>query len=284
MRSDGMRRRGRVRRRIAGSRLAGIAALPERLRIAGGHDLRVARDTARWLFTSKEHTNFTYELEQRNREHLAWWVAEVSGRSVAEVREYFQEADSDTALRRHIRETTMAHPRRGLADPDARYGRRVAWYALVRLLRPAFVVETGADKGLGSVLIAAALLRNGYGHLTTIDINQDAAYLLAQRYRTVSDIRIGDSIEMLSMLGPGVELSIHDSVIDEGFEARELSAISPKLGDRGVVISDIAHASLALPAWSESRSRRYLHFQEIPVKHWYRGDAMGASVPAGATT
>ena len=39
------------------------------------------------------------------------------------------------------------------------YGRRLGWYALVRALKPRTVVETGADKGLGSCVLAALRLR-----------------------------------------------------------------------------------------------------------------------------
>jgi predicted O-methyltransferase YrrM len=268
----------RIRRKVAASRLATLGALPERVGIAAAHNAAALSGTVRWLVRSREHTNFTYELTTVNREQLAWWVAEVTGCEVLKSRELFAEVENDDELREHIKTTTRRHPRWRLANPSPPYGRRVAWYALVRLLRPEHVVETGSDKGLGSVLVAAALRRNGSGTLTTIDINPDAGYLLAGHYAEFASVRVGDSREILAQLST-VDLSIHDSVIDEDFETSEIRAIGPRLSAGAVVISDIAHASLALPRWSESEHRRYVHFQEMPLHHWYRGDAMGASIP-----
>ena len=33
--------------------------------------------SARWLVTSREHHNYTYDLTALNRDHLAWFVAAV---------------------------------------------------------------------------------------------------------------------------------------------------------------------------------------------------------------
>src|SRR5690606_28957548 len=121
--------------------------------------------------TSREHTNYTYDLSDLNRTYLAWFVANVAGIDVAEARGYLDEVFEDRELARHVIDATMASARRGLADPVARIGRRAGWYALVRATRPRHIVETGTDKGLGAVVLAAALLRNGTGRLTTIDIN-----------------------------------------------------------------------------------------------------------------
>ncbi|MFM8856998.1 MAG: class I SAM-dependent methyltransferase, partial [Actinomycetota bacterium] len=98
----------------------------------------------------------------------------------------------DQALRKHVETATRTSVRRGLADTEVRFGRRVGWYALVRAMKPGHVVETGTDKGLGSLVIAAALLRNGRGSLTTIDINPQAGYLLAHPYSDVVDRVVGD--------------------------------------------------------------------------------------------
>ena len=94
----------------------------------------------------------------------------VTGHGVATIRQYIEEVDRDKALSEHIQSATLASDLRGLADPVARFGRRVGWYALIRAVKPSHVVETGTDKGLGSCVIAAALLANGSGHLTTIDM------------------------------------------------------------------------------------------------------------------
>src|SRR5690606_39568112 len=38
------------------------------------HDARMIGTSLRWLFTSREHHNYTYDLTPLNRSHLAWFV------------------------------------------------------------------------------------------------------------------------------------------------------------------------------------------------------------------
>jgi putative aminopeptidase FrvX len=51
------------------------------------------------------------------------------------------------------------------------YARRIVWYALVRIFKPNVVVESGTEKGLGSLIINRALEKNGIGQLHTLDID-----------------------------------------------------------------------------------------------------------------
>src|SRR5690348_12627104 len=122
--------------RLAGSPLARAAALPVRLKMVLRHDRKVLAASARWLVRSREHTNYTFELTPLNRLHLAWWVANAVGAPVDRIRGFIEEADSDTALERHVQEATARSDRRRLADPDVHLHRRLGWYALVRELQP----------------------------------------------------------------------------------------------------------------------------------------------------
>ncbi len=153
-----------------------------------------------WLVSSKEHINFTYQLTDRNLIQLAWFVSEIADRPVDEVLSLMRELDQDAALRSAIAKAVSASPRKGLADSEARYGRRVAWYCFVRILGPELIIETGTDKGLGSLVLAAALLRNGHGRLVTIDINPAAGYLITDPYRQVVSQLIGDSHQVIREL------------------------------------------------------------------------------------
>ena len=199
-----------LRTRILASPAARVAAFPKRtvaVATANGHLLKVS---TRWLFTSREHTNYTYDLTILNRKHLAWFVANVACIDIETARGYIDEVLNDDALKRHIADATRTSPRRWLADPSARLGRRIGWYALVRARKPRHVVETGTDKGLGSVVLAAALLRNGFGRLTTIDNNSASGYLISGAYASVVDRIIGDSVTTLASLND-VEFFLHDS-------------------------------------------------------------------------
>ena len=266
-----------LRRRVARSPFARLAAFPLRLRLVGAYDVAVLRRSARWLVRSREHTNFTYRLTPRNLEHLAWWVAELAGRPVGEIRGYLAELDGDDELRRHLLRATATSERRGLADREVRYARRAGWYALVRALRPAVVVETGTDKGLGSCVLAAALLANGAGRLVTIDVNDDSGYLIAGRYATVTERVVGDSVAVLRGLAAEVDVFLHDSLHTFEHETAELAAVAPSLAPDALVLSDNAHATDALLRWTEATGRRFAYFREEPADHWYPGAGIGAA-------
>jgi predicted O-methyltransferase YrrM len=265
------------RARIAKSRLAPVAAFPVRLATVARHDAHMAARSASWLWSSREHTNFTYDLTPRNREHLVWWVSAVTGSPAAPVRDYVEELHQDEDLRRHLLRTTASSERRGLADLSVRYGRRAGWYAIARILRPAVVVETGTDKGLGSCVFAAALLRNGCGRLTTVDVNPESGYLISGKYADVVDRVIGDSRRTLQMLDTPVDLFLHDSLHTFEHETAELDAVRPRLTDQSILLSDNAHGSDALLTFAKGAGRSFLYFQEVPENHWYPGDGIGAA-------
>ena len=62
-------------KRILASPVAPVAAFPWRLAATATATARAAGTGAKWLFASRENTNYTYDLTPRNREHLAWFVA-----------------------------------------------------------------------------------------------------------------------------------------------------------------------------------------------------------------
>jgi predicted O-methyltransferase YrrM len=267
-----------MRRAVSRTRLASLAAFPYRLAKVANHDAKVVRMSARWLFTSREHHNYTYDLTPRNREHMAWFVSAVCDRPVAEVRTWFDELDADRALRTHIETVTASAARRGLADPTPRYARRLGWYALIRALQPQHVVETGVDKGLGTCVIAAALLRNGCGRVTSLDINPEAGYLARGKpWSDVVDLVIGDSIESIGALTEPVDLFLHDSDHSSKHERREFTAVESHLAPGALLLTDNVTATDVLMRYAETTGRRFLAFREQPLRHWYPGDGIGAA-------
>ncbi|MFC3504761.1 class I SAM-dependent methyltransferase [Micromonospora krabiensis] len=271
-----------LRRAIARTRLAPVAAFPKRLVSVARHDAKVLRTSARWLVTSREHHNYTYDLTKLSRQHLAWFVSVVCDVPVKQVRGYLAEVESDEPLRRHIEQTTASAARRGLADRHVRYARRIGWYAIVRATRPAHVVETGVDKGLGSCVLASALLRNadeGHpGRLTALDINPEAGYLVRDgRWSEVVDLVIGDSIASIGALDRPVDLFLHDSDHSREHERREFEAVEPKLAPGGILLTDNVTTTNVLAEHAERTGRRFLAYRETPAEHWYRGDGIGVA-------
>jgi predicted O-methyltransferase YrrM len=270
-------------RRLARLPVVGPALLAAwRARIAGRHVVREARLAWRWWRDSREITNFTYDLTPRNLRHLAAFLAQASGAELSRVQALMRELDEDEALHAHVRRATLASPDVQHADACPRYGRRVGWYALVRLLRPRLVVETGVDKGLGACVLTAALLRNAAegapGRYLGIDRNPQAGWLLSGPWSRAGRVVHGDSLEELARL-EGIDFLLHDSDHTPEHEAREYAVALPRLSDGGVVVSDNAHAGDALWRFASETKRRYLYFAEEPRAHWYRGGGIGLALP-----
>jgi predicted O-methyltransferase YrrM len=268
-----------LRRRVAASPLAPLFAWPVRVRALLSEHVRLARLGWRWLRTSRETTNYNYDLTALSREHLAWFVASACDVKVADVRALFEELEADAALRAHVREATLASPYRRVSDPSPLYGRRLAWYAFVRLLRPSLVVETGTEKGLGTVVLAAALLRNGSGRLVTIDPVPDAGWLVSGPYAPVVTRRTGLAADVLRDLGETVDLFVHDVHHTASEEADEYAAVLPWLAPGAAIVNDNAGAHDALPRLAEERGWRYVHFHEQPAGHWYAGSDLAVARP-----
>jgi predicted O-methyltransferase YrrM len=272
----------KIRRAIARTRLAPVAAFPQRLFKVARYDARVLKVSARWLVTSREHHNYTYHLTRLSREHLAWFVSVVCAVPVKQVRQYLAEIENDDELRRHIEQATAASARRGLADRQVRYARRIGWYAMVRALRPAHIVETGVDKGLGTCVLAAALLRNAAegdpGRVTSLDINPEAGYLAkAQPWSDVVDLVIGDSISSITDLDRPVDMFLHDSDHSVGHEKREFEAVEAKLAPGAVLLTDNVTVTNVLAEHAERTDRRFLAYRETPARHWFPGDGIGVA-------
>lgn len=257
------------------------AMVPVRLAAALRHTCAGIAHAFRWSLWSREDTNFTYELTPANLNVLAQFLAIITGFEPGLCRARIDEVAADAALRDHVIRVTAESRFRGHSDLEPHFARRLGWYALIRLVRPRVVVETGVDKGLGSVLLCAALLRNredGYpGQYYGTDINPQAGWLLGGQYSEVGIILYGDSIESLKALQEPVDVFINDSDHSTEYEAKEYEVIASKLSPGAIVLGDNSHVSDALERFSHARGRSFLFFHEQPQDHWYRGGGIGFS-------
>ena len=241
--------------------------------------LPVLGEVALWLVRSRETTNFTYDISERNKHHLAAMLELVTGRPVSSIASYINEALGDRDLAEHIRERTGTSRRAAISDLKARFGRRLAWYAAVRAAKPEVVVETGVDKGLGSVLLCAALARNAKegraGHYWGTDVNPEAGFLLSPPYSHFGTILYGDSIASLRALDACIGIFINDSDHSPEYEYAEYKCVERKLAEDAIILGDNSHASDSLMRFADETGRRFLFFREEPVGHWYRGGGVG---------
>lgn len=193
----------------------------------------VAKSTVGWLLTSREYTNYTYSISAMCRTYMAATVAVVVDQPCGRVLEMFEEAEADEALGAHIRRAVASSPDRYSSNQRVQFGRRLCWYAVVRLTRPKVVVETGVDRGLGSCLIAAALKRNAEaghpGFYYGTDINPAAGHLLGGPYREHGEILLGDSIRSLQQFPHTIDVFINDSDHSADYEGEEYLVVDSKL-------------------------------------------------------
>lgn len=235
----------------------------------------------KWGFRSREDTNFTYHLTADNISYLAHTVAVVTKTDYSLILKYMDEAQSDETLRDTILNAIEHSPEKRSADNEVRFGRRLGWYAFARAMKPNIIVETGVDKGLGSVLLCAALLRNreeGFeGRYYGTDINPQAGYFLEGEYKEVGEVLYGDSLASLSAFSEKIDLFINDSDHSSEYEYQEYQTIMPLITDRTIILGDNSHCTSKLADFSHETGRSFLFFKETPLNHWYPGAGIGIS-------
>ncbi|HEV8516271.1 MAG TPA: class I SAM-dependent methyltransferase [Candidatus Limnocylindrales bacterium] len=173
-------------------------------------------------------------------------VAQATGRPAAVADALFREAEAEQILgelRLRYRET-----RPEWADTFD-LGRFKILYALVRLLGPGVVVETGVHDGLSTALILRALDRNRHGALTSIDLPSTdlplgvdgPGWLVAHEYRHRWRLLLGDSRKVLpnavARLAP-IDLFLHDSDHSRSHREFEFRTVRPFMAPSGLIVSD----------------------------------------------
>ena len=121
-------------------------------------------------------------------------------------------------------------------------------YALIRLLKPAVVVETGVGAGVSSWTILHAMEENSLGRLVSIDLptpNTEllpgVGYLVPSELRHRWELRTGPSRRLLPQvledLGQ-IDIFLHDSRHSYANQLREYRAAWPIISDGGMLVSD----------------------------------------------
>ncbi len=240
----------------------------------------------KWGFQSNEDTNFTYYLAPDNINYMVSLIAVVLKKDFQTVAGYIEEIQNDRELQQHIITETQKSPLSRFADKEVRFARRMGWYVFARVTKPKLIIETGVDKGLGAVMLCAALLKNkaeGFeGRYIGTDINPAAGYLLSGVYSQVGVIHYGDSIESLKKIQTPIDLFINDSDHSISYEYEEYITIQNKLAPKSIILGDNSAISDSLFRFSRESNRQFVYFQEKPLNHWYPGDGIGISfVPEG---
>ena len=270
-----------IRNFVRSSWIGRLLLIPLRMRMALSETLPPVGRSLAWTLTSREPHNFTYELDELNIRHLISFVAVVTGQSYTAVEKFVREIEQDNELREHIVRWSREAKERHVTDPEARFGRRIGWYAFVRATKPRLCVETGTDKGLGTCVIAAALMRNAQegfpGKVLGMDLNPNAGFLLQPPYDQFGKLVVGDSHVSIQALQEPVDFFIHDSDHTPEHEAAEFALIEPKLSPTALVLTDNAEKTDKLLAFALKTGRQFLFFTEKSANHWCQPGGIGVA-------
>lgn len=234
------------------------------------------REHLRYVLTDPEVDNFTYELD--NEPELAGAVAEVLGATEQRVLALFAEAKADPVLR------GLAAPLRHRLDTKRHLplGKRLAWYAAVRLRRPAIAVECGILDGLGSAAMLRALEVNAAeggpdGRLLSFDILPGAGRLvpgaLRARWEPVFEPTPGAIAPALR--GRAVGLLVSDAGSDAARERAEYDAALVAPDGPVVLVAGSAQWTDVLADLAADRGVRYREVRDRPRDHFFAGQGTG---------
>jgi len=232
-----------------------------------------------WAKKKSELSNYYYDLNERNQADLASLISAITQTSSEKVEEFFKEIQDNEKLRVHISSSWANDP--SMADAQLGYGRRIGWYAFIRILKPKVIVETGVHHGVGSCVIASALLKNsedGFpGRYFGTDIDTRAGNLFINEFAEVGTILYGDSIYSLKLFEDQIDLFINDSDHSAEYEKQEYETVKSLLSTNALILGDNSHVTDSLREFSQSNQRKFIFFREVPKDHWYPGAGIGIS-------
>jgi predicted O-methyltransferase YrrM len=252
-----------------------------RIRFAWKYFRVPIKNATSWAFSKKEDNNFYYQVSEINRDQIIHACAYILKKEYVEIDFFVSELENDRGIREHIHARLQENGfSRGI---EIEFGRRIAWYAFVRSLKPKVVVETGVAHGVGACVIAKALEENkreGFpGTYYGTDIDLKAGSVFSGKYSEQGEILYGDSIESLKKLNSKIDLFINDSNHDPEYEYREYQEVVEKLNEGAFIIGDNAHSTMSLSKFSLETGRKFVFIPEFPKNHWYPGAGIGVSVP-----
>ena len=235
----------------------------------------------RWMIYSKEDTNFTYDLTKQNLDELYKLLESIFEINYSKIKDYSEELLNNSIIKDYLKNKTETSDFKNFADNEIKFSRRIGWYIIARINKPKLIIETGVDKGMGSVILSEALIKNekeGFnGKYYGTDINPEAGYLFDDIYRKKGKIIYGDSIESLKKIDEPVDLFINDSDHSAEYEADEYKTIITKLSKNSVILGDNSHSTDELLKFSIEHGRNFVLFRERPKNHWYPGAGIGIS-------
>lgn len=185
------------------------------------------------------------------------WLRQLSGASTERLENVLAELGDLVPFEQRIREE---HRRAGRPH-YAQFRGPFELYALVRLLEPDHIIETGVSSGVSSAHFLLGIRRNRRGTLHSIDLplpqrgtrfgarespvaippGRSSGWAMPKELRSGWDLRLGTSQTLLPRLVeelPSVGIFLHDSLHTPSHLTFELTTVRPKLVPGAVVMAD----------------------------------------------
>jgi Methyltransferase domain len=219
------------------------------------------------------------------------WLRSLSGAPVDRILEVLSELEGLVPVEQEMRRRQVAGGRASYAQLCAPF----ELYAMVRLLQPNHIIETGVSSGISSAHFLLALEKNRTGVLHSIDfpVHQRGAVLQADEspvslppglssgwaipFRSPRwDLRIGESQVVLPRLVheiPSVDFFLHDDLHTPEHLTFELDTIRPKLSPGAPVLADNTK-------WTGDAFPRFAKQLRARVSKRGKGDLVGLRFPA----
>jgi hypothetical protein len=202
---------------------------------------------------------------------MAEFIAGALSLPVEDALAALEEAGTDEQLR-----LDYARLRRiSLVSRRMRLSQRTLWWAIVRLRRPALVVETGVWYGLGSAVILRALELNAAegheGRLISFDPDPTGGWLVPRRLeprwqwvKASSD----DALEA-TLFGHEVDLFIHDTPSNYERERYEFQVALRHAAPGAVLLTSNGRNTPALEEICAAEDLPYHHYPYVAERHFY---------------
>ena len=230
------------------------------------------------LFDPETHS---YSFELGNVEELGEFLEGITGTPADAIAGYVDEALADPELTRQLRRRVRWRIDFKRSMP---LGNRLLWYALVRAVKPRFVVETGIHQGLGSLMLLRALERNAEegseGRLVSIDLDPESGWLVPEHLRDRWTPVFGDIEADLegALSGERVDVFIHESDHNEPLQRFEFSTALEHAASPLYVIDSSGVELPVLRDLCAARGGDHRLFIERPRRHFYRPPGTAVAV------
>ena len=236
-------------------------------------------DYFKLLSQSNEVTNFTYHLTPLNLKHLAAFIAQSINVEYEMALKYITECMTDETMQAEFKNVVEKATQNYRLDTTFKIGRRVGWYAIIRLTKPTVVVESGVEAGIGAFVITQALMKNqneGHeGHYYGLDLSQNMGELIPDAAKTRSTLIVGDSIETLRQFNKPIDIFISDSNHTVDFETKELETVNALLKEKSIVVTDNSHQTDVHLNFALKNKRSYFYWHEVPISRFFQVGAAG---------